>query len=160
MVIGIEWKGGEKSNTHTKKSPFSGEKAKIATTALKVARLVICIITLPLLLGSSNSVPKEHAIWEGELCTFSVISFLRKKKKPKQKPNQSHRAHPIPLMERWLQVVDSEFQKEFPAERAVCRGPMKVLLWDFGPWSLAAWGEGGAGADARPEGCQGVPGGC
>lgn len=72
MTIRIKRKGGKKSNTHAKKSLFSREKSKIATKALKVARLVICIITLPLLLGSSSSVPKEHARWE----RGSYILFL------------------------------------------------------------------------------------
>lgn len=72
MTIRIKRKRGKKSNTHAKKSLFSREKSKIATKALKVARLVICIITLPLLLGSSSSVPKEHARWE----RGSYILFL------------------------------------------------------------------------------------
>lgn len=35
-------------------------------------------------------------------------------------------------------MVVSELQKKFPGEKDACRGPMKVLLWGFGPSNLAA----------------------
>lgn len=156
MTIRIKRKGGKKSNTHAKKSLFSREKSKIATKALKVARLVICIIRCRCCLAPpAVCLRNMQGGRGGAIYFFCDLSFFKKK----AKPNQSHPAHSTPLMERWLQVVVSEPQVEFSGEKGMCTGPMRVLLWRFVPSSLATRGEGAAGADARPEGCQGVLGG-
>lgn len=80
MTIRIKRKGGKKSNTHAKKSLFSREKSKIATKALKVARLVICIIRCRCCLAPpAVCLRNMQGGRGGAIYFFCDLSFFKKK---------------------------------------------------------------------------------
>lgn len=93
----------------------------------------------------------------GAIYFFCDLSSF--KEKPKKQNSANHTTH-TPIL-RWGGGPGGGFGVPIGVSwgKGVCRGLVRVLLWRLGPSSLAAPGEGGAGADARPEGCQGVPGG-